>query len=117
MSSTSKKIVFAAGVVFVLASGLFFTVNQESAEVSAPPAVPTDVLTPPTFVPTRIPETISKRRMVAGPPAAIGGGTLWHRLVFEGVADIGGTLVGAPPLPSPGSGSHVHSRGRQIGGS
>ena len=59
MSSTSKKIVFAVGVVFVLASGLFFSADRESAEVSVPSTVPADVLTTPTFVPSRIPETIS----------------------------------------------------------
>jgi hypothetical protein len=59
MFSLPKKYVFAVGILIVLTSGLFFAVNRKPPEVSVLPALPASVFLTPTFVPARIPETIS----------------------------------------------------------
>ncbi len=58
MSSASKKYVFAAGFVIVLASGLFFAADQKIPEAPVSPTIPADVFTAPTLIPSRSPETI-----------------------------------------------------------
>ena len=56
MSPTLKKYVFVAG--FVLASGLFFTVNQTPPEILVSATVSADASLISTAVPARIPEKI-----------------------------------------------------------
>ena len=58
ISPVRKKYIFAAGFLFVLASGLFFAADQKIPEVSVSPVLPTDVLTTPTLITSRIPNTI-----------------------------------------------------------
>ena len=57
MSLLPKKYVFAAGILILLAGILFFAVNRKSPEVLV--AVTVEASSAPTFVPARIPETIS----------------------------------------------------------